>query len=115
MINQINEMFIENVATGRSMSIDQVRALATGLSFTGIDAVNNGLADQVGTLEDAEEKAAELAGIDSYEVYDLSFANYDLSSLYDLLGSSENKDLSSLIDLLKSQEQETQLLWKQQI
>ena len=46
---QINETFIENVAEGRAMTTDEVRALATGLTFTGLDAVENGLADEVGT------------------------------------------------------------------
>jgi len=53
MIDQINECFIQNVAEGRDMSEDDVRALATSLTFTGIDAVENGLADEVGTREDA--------------------------------------------------------------
>lgn len=90
MIDQINEMFIENVAEGRKMSIEDVRSLATGLAFTGIDAVANGLADQVGTLKDAKDKAAELAGITDYNSYSLALNNVDISSLYDLLGA--NKD-----------------------
>ena len=31
-------------------TVEAVRALATGLTFTGIDAVENGLADEIGTL-----------------------------------------------------------------
>ena len=89
MIDQINDMFIENVAEGRNMSTEEVRKLATGLSFTGVDAVGNGLADEVGTLEDAKDKAAELAGISSYDSYDLYLSNYDLSGLYGLLGSEQ--------------------------
>jgi protease-4 len=50
--------------------------------------VGNGLADEVGTMENAMDKAAELAGISDYEVYDLALNNYDLSSLYSLLGNS---------------------------
>ena len=59
--------------------------MATGLTFTGMDAVENGLADEIGTREDALEKAAELAGISEYEVVDLSGSTYDLTSLLDLL------------------------------
>ena len=92
MINQINEMFIENVAQGRNMTVDDVRKLATGLAFTGIDAVDNGLADEVGTLEDAQDKAADLAGISDYNTYSLAFTNYDLSSFYDLLGYTNGED-----------------------
>ena len=100
MIDQINEVFIQNVAEGRSMSVEDVRALATGLSFTGIDAVENGLADEVGTLEDAADKAAELAGISDYELYDLGLTSYDLSSLYSLFGYSQD-DSQQALPLLK--------------
>ena len=88
MVDQINETFLENVAAGRTMTMDEVRSLATGLPFTGIDAVQNGLADEVGTLEDAIGKAASLAGITDYEKYSLGFSSYSLSELYDLFGST---------------------------
>ena len=57
-----NEVFVENVAEGRSMRLDAARALATGLPFTGEQAVENGLADEVGVFDDAIEAAAQLAG-----------------------------------------------------
>ena len=100
MINQINEMFIENVAEGRKMTVDEVRGLATGLAFTGVDAVGNGIADEIGTLEDAKDKAAEVAGISDYQTYSLALYSYDLSSLYDLFGESKSNDMS-LLPLLK--------------
>ena len=100
MVNQINDMFIENVAEGRDMTVDEVRALATGLAFTGVDAVDNGLADEIGTLEAAKDKAAELAGIGDYDTYSLALSSYDFSSLYDLLGESKSSDVS-LLPLLK--------------
>ncbi|MBQ9042992.1 MAG: signal peptide peptidase SppA [Eggerthellaceae bacterium] len=103
MVDQINEVFIQNVADGRGMSIDEVKKLATGMPFTGIDAVENGLADKIGTREDAVEKAAELAGITDYTTTDLYFANYDLSGLTDLLGKSDTS-VEDLVDLLKSEQ-----------
>lgn len=91
MINQFNECFIQNVADGRGMSVDDVRALATGLPFTGTDAVENGLVDEIGTLEDAVKKAAELSGSKSTAtIYlDLNSSSDDLSALLDLMGSSK--------------------------
>lgn len=97
-IDQINETFIENVATGRNMDKDAVKKLATGLTFTGKDAVENGLADGIGTKEDAEKKAAELAGCSGdYATTNLTDRDKDnltdLSTLLDLL--SENKSLTA--------------------
>ena len=100
MVDQINDVFIQNVADGRGMSLDEVRKLATGMPFTGIDAVQNGLADAVGTREDALDKAAELAGISDYSTTDLRFRDYDLSSLSYLLGKSDTS-VEDLVDLLK--------------
>ena len=101
MVDQINETFLENVAAGRTMTMDEVRALATGLPFTGIDAVQNGLADEVGTLEDAIDKAASLAGVTDYEKYDLGFSSYGLSELYDLFGSSSTDDQRLVLPRIK--------------
>ena len=93
MVNQINEVFIQNVADGRNMDVKDVRALATGMPFTGLTSVENGLADEVGTREDALDKAAELAGITgSYDTVYIDFDYYDLTSLYTLLGSSRSAD-----------------------
>lgn len=94
-VDQINETFIQNVADGRSMSTDAVRALATGMTFTGVDAVQNGLADEIGTKEDAIAHAAQLAGHAS----DYATASFgqkssdDISTLLDLI--SENKSISA--------------------
>jgi len=90
MVDQINGVFVQNVADGRGMKLEEVQKLATGMPFTGIDAVQNGLADEVGTLEDAIAKAASLAGITDYTTTDLYFSDYDLSNLAYLLGNSKS-------------------------
>ncbi len=83
MVDQINDVFVATVAEGRGMTLEEVRELATGLTYTGIDAVDNGLADEIGTLEDAIAYAAELAGVESYTVIDLQIddSGIDLLSL----------------------------------
>ncbi len=89
-VNQINETFIQNVSAGRNMTEDSVRALATGLTFTGVEAVQNGLADEIGTKEDAVQKAAELAGCPNCETVTLrQSSSSDLSALMDLLSESK--------------------------
>lgn len=104
MVNEINETFIETVAEGRDMSIDEVRELATGMTFTGMTGVENGLADEIGTLEDAIAKAAELAGISSYDTITLQDpAALDMLSLLDILGSSSSQqDLAARLKELEN-------------
>lgn len=94
-VNEINEVFIQNVADGRGMSVDEVRTLATGLSFTGATAVENGLADEIGTQEDAVAHAANLAN--SQTTATVALADPPSSDLTSLLGlmSQSSSDISA--------------------
>lgn len=56
--------FIQIVADGRGMDVEEVRALADGRVFSGIQAADLGLIDDVGYLDDAIAEAAELGGIE---------------------------------------------------
>jgi len=93
-VDQINDVFIETVAEGRNMGEDAVLALANGLTYTGIDAVENGLADEIGTLEQAVAKACELAGIPDADTVDLQSSTSDLSRLLDIMGE-QNEDTTT--------------------
>jgi protease-4 len=55
--------FTAKVATGRSMDINKVEAVAQGRVFSGLGALNVGLIDSIGGLDDAVRIARELAGI----------------------------------------------------
>ena len=46
------DRFVKAIAQGRSMSEDEVRKLADGRTYTGIQAVENKLIDKIGTEED---------------------------------------------------------------
>jgi len=63
LVQEYYSMFLERVVAGRGMDPDQLRALATGEVFTGRQAVASGLADRVGTFQDAIDEAAGLAGV----------------------------------------------------
>ena len=103
MVDEINAVFIDNVAEGRGMTKDEVTALATGMPFTGVTAVENGLADAIGTREDAIAKCAELAGVTDYTTTDLYFSEYDFSSLAYLLGQERSyaNDIAKLLEAAK--------------
>ncbi len=58
--------FKQRVATARGLSMEQVEAVAQGRIWSNEKAVEYGLVDASGTLEDALAKAAELAGITGY-------------------------------------------------
>jgi len=54
-VDRLGEMFVENVAAARGMTADAVRGFEAG-TFDGQDAVDAGLADEVGTLQSAIEQ-----------------------------------------------------------
>lgn len=64
MVDDIYAQFVAVVARGRDMPEDQVRELADGRVFTGRQAYELGLVDQLGDLQDAVRAAAELGGLD---------------------------------------------------
>jgi len=55
--------FVRVVADGRGISREAVTALADGRIYSGRQALDNGLVDELGNLEDAIDKAAGLGGI----------------------------------------------------
>lgn len=63
MVDNYYEQFVEVVAEGRGLSKEQVRSLATGQLYTGAEAKELGLVDELGGLDKAIDLAAELAGI----------------------------------------------------
>jgi protease-4 len=60
MVNDFFARFEQVVSTGRGLEGERLLAVSDGRVFTGIDAVQKGLADQNGTLEDAIELARQL-------------------------------------------------------
>lgn len=62
------ELFVRRVAEGRRLPLERVKALADGRIYSGKQAVALGLADREGYLEDAEKRAAELAGLETHRL-----------------------------------------------
>jgi protease-4 len=71
LINDVFEQFKEAVAAGRNLQPEVVAKYADGRVFTGHQAVEMGFADQIGTIDDAYEVAADLADIDDYEIFEI--------------------------------------------
>jgi protease-4 len=61
-------LFLEKVSNGRDMTVEEVNEIAQGRIWTGTRALENGLVDEIGDLQDAIKSAADIAGIDDYKV-----------------------------------------------
>ncbi|MBC8385012.1 MAG: signal peptide peptidase SppA, partial [Candidatus Cloacimonetes bacterium] len=58
--------FKNRVAKGREINLNEVERIAQGRIWSSEDALQNKLIDQIGNLDDAVKKAAELADISNY-------------------------------------------------
>jgi len=76
--------FIGSVAESREMDIAAVDAIGQGQVWTGMDALNNGLVDELGGLDDAIVAAADLAEIGGKD-YGIKVIEQELSSMEQLV------------------------------
>ncbi len=94
-MNGIYLEFKDLVARGRNLPLTDVEEVAQGKIWTGVQALENGLIDELGGMDNAIAKAAELAEIDDYSV--LVFP--EKKTLMDIL---LNREISiSAVTLLK--------------
>jgi len=63
VLDDVHAQFIEAVATGRALNVEQVKGMADGRIFTGRQAKSVSLVDELGDLQDAIKLAAQLVGI----------------------------------------------------
>jgi protease-4 len=75
--------FIERVAAARKLAVSAVDEIARGRVWTGVDAHERGLVDELGGLRTAIARAKVLAGSDADD--DVKIVNYPGSSFMDLL------------------------------
>ena len=75
--------FVERVAAGRKLTVEAVDAIARGRVWTGADALERGLVDELGGLRTAISRAKVLAGLDADD--DVRLVSYPGSSFMDML------------------------------
>lgn len=63
VMDDVHDQFIQAVADGRKLPVEQVRKIADGRIFSGNQAKKAGLVDDIGDLEYAISVAAKMAGI----------------------------------------------------
>jgi protease-4 len=81
LLDSVHQQFIRDVARGRRMPEEKVREIADGRIFTGEQAKELGLVDELGDLNDAIDAAAKMAHITGepkivYPEKKISFIDY---------------------------------------
>ncbi|MEJ2365195.1 MAG: signal peptide peptidase SppA [Deltaproteobacteria bacterium] len=64
LVDNVHQQFVRDVARGRHMKVEKVREVADGRIFTGEQAMELGLVDELGDLKDAINAAAKMAAIE---------------------------------------------------
>lgn len=109
-VDQIYNDFKSKVATGRKKSINYIDSIAQGRVWTGKDALQIGLVDEMGGLEDAIAAAAKMASLKEFKVRvypePRSFLEYVLENYEDefssiALGKELNKEELKLLKQIR--------------
>ena len=86
LVDNLYQQFVADVARERKMDVEAVRALADGRVFTGTQALEHKLVDELGNLQDAIRAAARLGGIEGEPVVER--ARHDDGLLWLLFGET---------------------------
>ena len=84
-IEYVYDTFKQRVADGRNLSLEEVEALAQGRVWTGLQAKENGLVDELGGLGAAIEAAAVLAEIEEYNLTSYPKVETDFDDIFALM------------------------------
>ena len=85
-IEHVYDTFKARVASGRNMTMEEVEVLAQGRVWTGEQALENGLIDGLGGMDQALEAAARLAELEEYNLISYPKIDPDFDDLISVMG-----------------------------
>jgi protease-4 len=89
MMEDMYGQFTSKAAKGRNMPVEKLRKLAGGRVYSGRQAKDNGLIDELGTLHDAIAEAKKLAGLDASTAVRIEALPEPTNFLESLLGNRD--------------------------
>ncbi|MFA7383597.1 MAG: signal peptide peptidase SppA [Desulfurivibrionaceae bacterium] len=93
MIDNVQSQFVQAVSESRSLPVAEVRKIADGRIFSGQQAKEYGLIDQLGNFSDAVMLAAELAGIKTEKMPELIYPQEKDFSFLRLITGKKSESL----------------------
>jgi len=98
-MTDVYEEFKSRVSVGRKLTIENVETLAKGQIYTGLEAKNNKLIDEIGGLSDTIGAIAKDYKINDYEVI---FFEKDFDKLEQLLDLKKYLKMPTLLEKLQT-------------
>jgi protease-4 len=84
---------MSKVASGRNLRVSYVDSIGQGRVWTGLDALEIGLVDEIGGMNDAIEYAAGLAEIDDYRIQELPHQKSSFEQMLEDFGVETSEKL----------------------
>lgn len=98
-VDEYYNRFVEIVATGRNMSVEEVKKLADGRIYTASQAVENGLIDGIKSSEEFDEYVKEQSGVDQF--FEPSSELNPWAQLFGMMSSTKEKsEAEVLVELM---------------
>jgi len=92
-VNFVYSTFVNNVAAGRKMTFEEVNNIGQGKIWSGLQALEIGLVDEIGGLDYAIESAKELAKIDDFKIIEYPEIKEPFQELIETL----QEDMSTML------------------
>lgn len=103
IIDEMYMQFVKVVSTGRNMDVETVKKIADGRIYTGKQALEKGLVDQLGYLEDAIVVTKKLAGLTEATIVRYE-KHYGLTDLFGLMSGKLFQNNTIRLDISQLQE-----------
>ena len=102
-LNRTYEQFLAVVAEGRNMTRDEVHEIAQGRVWSGGQAVEKGLVDEIGSLNDAVVTAADLAGLDAYRLVEYPKIKSPVERIMELMNGESQRHSVKMTNMLQEE------------
>ena len=89
MVEDIYTKFTNLVSQGRDLPVEYVDEVGQGRVWTGADALENKLVDEIGGITDAIDYAAACADLNEYRIVEYPKAKTSMEQFMELLGGAE--------------------------
>ncbi len=102
MVDEMYDDFVQVIVDGRDMDEEKVRELADGRVYTGKQAKENNLTDEVGSFEDTLFDLQETEGLEDAQVFEYGGKQVFLSAFLKNAENMFKSDENQLIELITS-------------
>ena len=109
MVDESYEQFVDVVEEGRNMSEEEVKKLADGRIYSANQALDNGLIDEISSLEEVQNEILEETG--AYEIYVPDFSGDIFTSLFAGVDKIIPKSEAQVLEELKDNDKSGRLMY----